>query len=64
MNNVHNKRVWKVMCWNVRGVNSDKKWNFIRDKILEGQCDIICLQETNREQLDPPFYQKFLSSFL
>lgn len=48
-------RLWKVLCWNVRGVNSDKKWNSIRDKVLESNCDIVCLQETKREALDLTF---------
>jgi len=42
---------WKVMCWNVRGLNSDKKWNSIRDKIIESRCDIACLQETKKDFL-------------
>ena len=30
----------------MRRLNSDKKWDAIRDKIAESNCDIICLQET------------------
>lgn len=59
MNSVPNKRMWNVMCWNVRGLNSDKKWNSIRDKIIESQCHIICLQETKKEHLDDMFLKKF-----
>ena len=47
------------MCWNVRGVNSDKKWNAIRDRISESFCDIICLQETKRENFDLMFIRNF-----
>lgn len=25
------EREWKVLCWNVRGLNSDKKWDSMRD---------------------------------
>jgi exonuclease III len=39
----------------VRGLNSDKKWNSIRDKIVESKCDIVCLQETKKEQFDSTF---------
>ena len=54
MNNV----LWKILCWNVRGINSDKKWDSIRDKIKESNCDIICLQETKRENSDQHFLKK------
>jgi len=52
-------RSWKVLSWNVCGINSDKKWNSIRDWIIESFCDIICLQETKRAQFDVNFIQKF-----
>ena len=26
MDNLTNTRSWKVLCWNVRGLNSEKKW--------------------------------------
>lgn len=54
----HN-RPWKILCWNVRGLNSDKKWNAIRDRIIESRCDIACLQETKREI----FYNNFIRNF-
>jgi len=50
-------RTWKVLCWNVRGPNSDK--NSLRDKISESGCDIICLQETKKENFDLQFIRKF-----
>ncbi|KAG2537850.1 hypothetical protein PVAP13_9NG327119, partial [Panicum virgatum] len=40
------------------GINSDKKWDSIRDKIKESNCDIICLQETKRENFDQYFLKK------
>lgn len=48
-------RDWKVPSWNVRGLNSDRKWDLIRSKVTESQCDIICLQETKKEQFDSNF---------
>ena len=54
----HNKS-WKILNWNVRGLNSDKKWNSIRDKITESRSEIICLQETKRETLDISFIRNF-----
>lgn len=51
----------KVLCWNIRGLNSNKKWDSIRDKIVESQCDIICLQETKKELFDLAFVKKFCS---
>lgn len=45
-------RSWKVLSWNVRGSNAEKKWNSIRDKISEATCDVVCLQETKRSFFD------------
>lgn len=53
------KRIWNVLCWNVRGINSDKKWISVRDKIIECKSVIVCLQETKKEHLDLLFIHKF-----
>ena len=53
---------WKVFCWNVCGINSDKKWVSIRDKITESNCDIVCLQETKKENFDLQFIKNFCPS--
>lgn len=52
---MNTNRLWKVLCWNVRGVNSEKKWNSIRDEVTESRSDIICLQETKKEVIDQTF---------
>jgi exonuclease III len=52
MNTTHQTRKWKVLCWNVRGLNAKEKWEAIRDKISESGCDVICLQETKRQTFD------------
>ena len=39
-------RSWKVLCWNVRGLNSDKRQRSVREKVIESQCSVVCLQET------------------
>ena len=57
MNTLH-KRAWKVFSWNVRGINSDSKWDSIRNKITESRCDIICLQETKKMYVDLQFLKK------
>jgi endonuclease/exonuclease/phosphatase family metal-dependent hydrolase len=51
MNATQQTRKWKVLCWNVRGLNAKEKWEAIRDKISESGCDVICLQETKRQFL-------------
>lgn len=38
-----NTRTWKIFYLNVRGVNSDKKWNSIPDKVVECGCEIVSL---------------------
>lgn len=53
---------WKVLSWNVRGLNSDKKWNAIYDRLSTVHCDILCLQETKREQFDLSYIRKFCPS--
>lgn len=54
-----NHRSWKVLCWNVRGINLDKKWNSIRDRIMERNYDIACFQETKRSFFDLSFIHQF-----
>lgn len=39
---------WNVLCWNVRGVNASRKWDSIRNKVIEANCDIVCFQEKKR----------------
>ena len=45
-------RIWKVLCWNVRGLNSESRQRAVRNKIDESQCQVICLQETKMETFD------------
>jgi exonuclease III len=56
-------KLWKVLCWNIRGINSEKKWNDIRDRVVETSCDIICLQETKRASFDSNFLRQFCPPF-
>ena len=53
-------RNWSVLCWNIRGINASKKWDALKDKVLEVGCHIVCLQETKREAFDSLFVRKFL----
>ena len=59
MNHNHNSRCWKVLCWNIRGINSEGKWESIRNRISESNCDIISIQETKRESFDIQYIRKF-----
>ena len=43
---------WCVLCWNVRGLNSEARQRDVRAKIEESQCSIQCLQETKCENFD------------
>jgi len=54
--NSNNYRNWNVLSWNVRGINASWKWNAVKDKIMQSSCDIVCLQETNKDV----FYSQFL----
>jgi exonuclease III len=53
------KRKWRVLCWNVRGLNADTRQREVRSKIEESECDIICLQETKCEEFDWRLLRKF-----
>lgn len=54
-----NNRYLKILCWNVRGINSQEKWDAIRDKISESACQIVCLQETKKDIFDHFYIKKF-----
>ena len=47
------------MNWNVRGINSKERWDDIRDRTEESQCDIICIEETKRDFFDTAYLRKF-----
>jgi hypothetical protein len=53
------KRKWRVLCWNVRGLNSENRQSEIRAKIDESECDIVCFQETKCENFDWRLIRKF-----
>jgi exonuclease III len=62
------KRKWRILCWNVRGLNSEIRQRAVFSKINESECDIICLQETKCETFDwsliRKFYPKRFNSFV
>ena len=43
--------LWNILCWNIRGVNSEPKCLALRNKIDESNCSIVCLQETKKRSL-------------
>ena len=45
-------RNWNVLCWNVRGLNSEARQRDLRAKIEESRCSVLCLQETKCENFD------------
>lgn len=57
------RRTWFVLSWNVRGLNSDKKWDAVRDRVISSACDVVCLQETKKHSFDPMFIKKICPSF-
>lgn len=50
--------LWNILCWNVRGLNTDVKCLALRNKIDEANCSIVCLQETKKESFDHSFIRK------
>jgi exonuclease III len=54
---------WRILCWNVRGLNADNRQREVISKIEESECDIICLQETKCESFDWRLLRKFCPKF-
>lgn len=54
----HNK-IWSILSWNIRGINSQPKWDHVRNKIFERCVAIVCLQETKRPSFDDSYISKF-----
>jgi exonuclease III len=58
MDNSHQNlhRDLKIMSHNILGINSDNKWNSLRNSIMETNCDILCIQETKKIPLMTPTF--------
>lgn len=52
-------KAWNILCWNIRAINSDSKWDALRNKIDESACSVFCLQETKRNDFDTQYIKKF-----
>ena len=52
-------KAWKVLYWNVRGINSEQKQLAPRNAISSSGCSVICLQETKRAAFDVAFVKLF-----
>lgn len=67
MNPNNQNRVWSILSWNVRGINSQAKWDHVRYKIFECAAYMVCLQETKKEGFDlnyiSEFYPRYLNKF-
>jgi exonuclease III len=61
---MNNSRQFNVLVWNIRGLNSQAKWDAIRTKIDESSCQILCLQETKRESFNNLYLKKFCPKHL
>lgn len=38
---------------------TDQKWDLVRNKIDESEANLVCLQETKKENIDLQFIRKF-----
>ena len=50
---------WNILCWNVRGINSQKKHLVIRNAIDISGCSVVCFQETKRTSFDASYVKLF-----
>ena len=51
-------RQWKILNWNIRGINAVEKHLALFSKIEESGCTVNCLQETKREIFDLAYIRK------
>jgi hypothetical protein len=51
---------WKILSWNVRGMDDSRKWNAFRNTIEASTCVAFCFQETKKHSFDVSFLE-FLS---
>ena len=54
-----NNRAGYIFDWNVRGINSQARWDELWEKANESNCSIMCLQETKRETFDHAYLRNF-----
>jgi exonuclease III len=54
----HNRK-WKVLSWNVRGLNDSRKWSAIHKNIEESAHVVLCFQETKRATFDHSYLKNF-----
>ena len=53
-----NYLVWKVLCWNIKGLNADDKQIALYNKIVESGCAVACIQGTKKEMFERNFIKK------
>ena len=51
---------WNIMDWNVRGINSQGRWDDIRQRTEDSNCNTICLQETKKDTFDSAYIKKIV----
>jgi exonuclease III len=56
---VNSNKSSKILIWNVRGINSQDKWDAIRGNITESDYQVLCLQETKRAHFDSYYIKNF-----
>jgi hypothetical protein len=52
-------RSWNILGWNVRGINSQARWDDIRLRTEESNCGTICFQGTKRENFNLAYIKNF-----
>jgi len=46
-----------IISYNIRGLGRGVKWSAVRRLVLKHQVDMLCIQETKREQIDKTICQ-------
>lgn len=50
----------KIICWNVRGLNSRARRDAVRDIVCDSHASIVCLQETKLQLVDDSIIREML----
>jgi exonuclease III len=62
LQNIHQSL--KILSHNIRGIDSDTKWNSLRNSIMETNCDILCIQETKKDSFEDSYIRYFCNRSL
>ena len=61
---MNNYKSWNVLCWNIRGMNTDAKLLSLRQTIEDNGFQVACVQETKKDTFQISDIRKFAPKIL